>query len=176
MNSLVEAVAIESVLTPCHEWFAVYTCSCQEKRVAQHCSAHEIEHFLPVSQNRRRWKNGCTVLLERPLFPGYLFVKIEKRQRVRVLELPGVHSIEIEILRRGLDSINAEPCPFLKVGEKARVKRGPLEGMTGVVIRRKNSLRLVLSVDLIMRSVSVEVDSLDLEPIQFRVLGSRQPA
>jgi len=62
------------------------------------------------------------------------------------------------------------------VGEKARVKRGPLEGMTGVVIRRKNSLRLVLSVDLIMRSVSVEVDSLDLEPIQFRVLGSRQPA
>jgi len=189
MNSLVEAVAIESVLTPCHEWFAVYTCSCQEKRVAQHCSAHEIEHFLPVSQNRRRWKNGCTVLLERPLFPGYLFVKIEKRQRVRVLELPGVHSIvgrgrepvplpgeEIEILRRGLDSINAEPCPFLNVGEKARVKRGPLEGMTGVVTRRKNSLRLVLSVDLIMRSVSVEVDSLDLEPIQFRVLGSRQPA
>lgn len=182
MNSIAEAVATEPALTLCREWFAVYTFSCQEKRVAQHCSAHEVEHFLPLSRNRRRWKNGCTMLTERPLFPGYLFVKVEKAQRVRVLELPGVHSIvgrgrepiplpseEIDILRRGLDLLNAEPCPFLSVGERARVKRGPLEGITGVVVRRKNGLRLVLSVDLIMKSVSVEIDSLDLEPIQFPV-------
>jgi transcription antitermination factor NusG len=189
MNSLAEIVTTEPVWTQRSEWFAVYTCSCQEKRVAQHCSAHEIEHFLPLSRNLRRWKNGCTVLSERPLFPGYLFVKLEKMQRVRVLELPGVHSIvgtgrepvalpaeEIEILRRGLDSLNAEPSPFLNVGEKARVTRGPLQGMTGVVIRRKSGLRLVLSVDLIMKSVSVEIDSLDLEPIQLRVFSLRQPA
>jgi transcription antitermination factor NusG len=160
------------------EWFAVYTNSCQEKRVAQHCDNREIEHFLPLRRSLRRWKNGCTVLSERPLFPGYLFVKVEKADRVRVLELPGVHSLigrgrepvalpsaDIEALRRGLDELNAEPAPFLQVGQKAKVTRGPLEGLIGFVIRKKGQLRLVLSVDLIMKSVSLEVDALDLEAV-----------
>ncbi len=158
------------------EWFAVYTHSCQEKRVSKHLSTRELEHFLPLSRRLRRWKNGCTVLIEQPLFPSYLFIKIERSERVRVLELPGVHSIvgtgrdpiplptaEIEILRRSIDLLNAEPCPFLNVGEKAIVKNGPLQGMTGIVVRKKSGLRLVLSLDLIMKSVSVEIDALDLE-------------
>jgi len=162
----------------CPQWFAVYTFSCQEKRVAQHLSIREIDYFLPVGRSMRRWKNGCKMLIERPLFPGYLFVKILRTDRLSVLELPGVHSmvgtgkdpialpsVEIETLRQGIDLLKAEPCPFLNVGDQARVKRGPLEGMTGIVVRKKNGLRLILSLDLIMKSVSVEVDALDLEAI-----------
>lgn len=170
----------EHVSTPnsARAWFAVYTLSCHEKRVAQHCSAREIEHYLPLRSTLTRWKNGCTMLIDRPLFPGYLFVKIEKLHRVRVLELPGVQSLvgrgrepvplpgtEIEILRRGLDQLNAHPCPYMNIGERAKIKRGPLQGMTGIVVRKKNGLRLVLSIDLIMKSVSLEIDSLDLEPL-----------
>lgn len=159
-------------------WFAVHTGSCQEKRVAQHLSIRDIEHFLPVSKTSRRWKNGCTVVLEQPLFPGYLFVKIARTERVRVLELPGVNSIvgngreplalhseEIESLRDGIGQLNVEPCPYLNVGERARIVRGPLLGMTGIIARRKNGLRLILSLDVIMKSISVEIDTRDLESL-----------
>jgi len=143
-----------------------------------HLVTREIEYFLPLSRNQRRWKNGCTMICEQPLFPGYLFVKILRSDRLRVLELPGVHSIvgtgrepiplatlEIETLRQGIDLLNAEPCSYLNVGEKARVTGGPLKGMTGIIVRKKNGLRLVLSLDLIMKSVSVDVDALDLEAV-----------
>jgi transcription antitermination factor NusG len=159
-------------------WFAVHTSSCQEKRVALHLSNREIEHFLPVSRNSRKWKNGCTMLIEQPLFPGYLFVKIPRTDRVRVLELPGVHSIvsngrepialpgeEIERLREGIGQFNVEPCPYLNIGERARIIRGALQGMTGIIARKKKGLRLILSLDAIMKSISVEIDERDLEAI-----------
>lgn len=143
-----------------------------------HLTTRTIEHFLPVSRSSRRWRNGCTVLLEQPLFPGYLFVKIPRTERVRVLELPGVHSIvgngrepialpteEIESLRGGIGSLNVEPCPYLNVGERARIIRGPLQGMTGIIARKKKGLRLILSLDAIMKSISVEIDERDLEAI-----------
>ena len=159
------------------DWFAVYTLSCREKQVSRHMELHAIEHFLPVTKTRRRWKNGCTVLVEEPLFPGYLFVRIEGSARPRVLAVPGVHSIvgtgkhpvplpnfEIETLRRSVDVLKIEPHPYLNVGERATILRGPLAGMTGIVVRKKNGLRFVLSLDLIMKSVAVEVDAADLEP------------
>ena len=159
-------------------WFAVHTSSCREKRVALHLSARDIEYFLPVSRSARRWRNGCTMHLEQPLFPGYLFVKILPSQRVRVLELSGVHSIvgngrepialaseEIESLRQGIDQLNVEPCPYLNVGERARIIRGPLQGMAGIIVRKKKGLRLILSLDAIMKSISVEIDERDLEAV-----------
>ncbi len=158
------------------EWFAAHTGSCQEKRVAQHLSARNIDFFLPVYRDESNWKNGLRVLIERPIFPGYVFVKIERSVRVRVLELPGVRSIvgagrepvpvpseEIEILRQCIRCRKVEPHPFFKVGDRATIRTGPLSGMAGIVIRRKNSYRLVLSVDLIMKSVSVEIDERELE-------------
>lgn len=157
------------------EWFALYTCSCQEKRAAQHLSARNIDFFLPLYRRLSRWKNGLQMPIDSPLFPGYVFVKIERKQKVRVLELPGAHSIvstgrepsplpghEIEALRQGIRLLNAEPHPYLNVGDKAIVRKGPLEGMTGVVVRKKNGCRLVLSLDLIMKSFSVEVGENDL--------------
>jgi transcription antitermination factor NusG len=138
---------------------------------------HSIEHFLPVTKSRRRWKNGCTVVVEEPLFPGYLFVQIDRAARTQVLSVPGVHSIvgtgkdpiplphfEIETLRRSIEHLKIEPHPYLNVGERATILRGPLVGMTGIVVRKKNGLRFVLSLDLIMKSVAVEVDAADLEP------------
>ncbi|MGA2099245.1 MAG: UpxY family transcription antiterminator [Candidatus Acidiferrum sp.] len=159
-------------------WFAAHTRSCQEKRVAQHLSARDIEFFLPVFRKVERWKNGLRVPIERPLFPGYVFVKVQRNERVRVLELPGVHSIvgagreptalpsqEIEALRRGIHSLNVEPHAYLSVGDRAKIQNGPLQGMTGIVVRKQNGSRLVLSLELIMRSVSVEVNQIDLEPV-----------
>ena len=138
---------------------------------------HAIEHFLPVTKSPRRWKNGCTVMIEEPLFPGYLFVRIDRSARTQVLAVPGVHSIvgtgkdpvplpqfEIETLRRSIEVLKIEPHPYLNVGEKATILRGPLGGMTGIVVRKKNGLRFVLSLDLIMKSVAVEVDAADLKP------------
>jgi transcription antitermination factor NusG len=159
-----------------HQWFAVYTRSCQEKRVGQHLSIRDMEYFLPLNRSVRRWNNGCTPTIEQPLFPGYLFVKIQRTERVRVLELPGVHSIvgtgkepiplpsaEIEALRRAIPVMDMEPCAYLNLGKRARIKDGPLQGMTGIVVRKGNGMRFVLSVDLIMKSVSVEVDARNLE-------------
>lgn len=179
-------------------WFAAYTLSCHEKRVAQHLSLRRIDFFLPVHRKVSHWKNGLRMLIERPLFPGYVFVKIDCKDRVRVLDLPGVHSIvgagrhpiplpyeEIESLRRGIDFLNAEPHPTVKAGERVIIRNGPLEGMIGIVVRHKNGIRVVLTLDLIMKSIAVEVDSQDLEvisrdqtPIGFfsPLLSSHEPA
>ena len=158
------------------QWFAVYTSSCHEKRVAEHCQVRDIESFLPTYQTTRRWKNGCTVNLDRPLFPGYVFVRVNHTHKVRVLELPGVISIvgaarqptplpdaDIEALRNGIHLLNAEPHPCLNIGDKAKIRNGPLAGMTGILVRKKNGLRVVLTLELIMKSISVEVDEQDLE-------------
>jgi transcription antitermination factor NusG len=159
-------------------WFAAYTHSCQEKRVTQQLSTRNIEVFLPVHRTIRHWKNGLHVQIERPLFPGYVFVKAHREDKVRILGAPGVHSIvgvgrepsplpyeEIEALRRGARLLNLEPHQYLNAGEKVLIRKGPLEGMTGFVIRQKNSVRVVLSIDLIMKSMSVEVDLEDLEVV-----------
>jgi transcription antitermination factor NusG len=168
----------DQVSAASQQWFAAYTCSCQEKRVAQHLSARNIDYFLPIYRKERRWKNGSRVAIDRPLFPGYVFVKVEENERVRVLELPGVHSIvgagrkptplptqEIELLRQGVHLLNTEPHPYLNVGDRARVRGGPLKGMRGMVVRKKNGLRFVVSLETIMKSISIEVDEEDLEAI-----------
>jgi transcription antitermination factor NusG len=158
------------------EWFAVYTWSCQEKRVARHLSANDVEFFLPLYRRISRWKNGLRVPIESPLFPGYIFVKIERKERFRVLELPGTHSIvgtpreptplpggEIEMLRDRIHLLGVEPHSYMNVGDRVNVRSGPLNGMSGIVVRRRNGCRLVVSLDLIMKSVAVEVDEGHLE-------------
>jgi transcription antitermination factor NusG len=157
-------------------WFAAYTTSCHEKTVVEHCHVRAIDCFLPTYRSARRWKNGCTVNLERPLFPGYVFVRMNHTHRVRVLEVPGVVSIvgaarqptplpdaDIEALRNGVHLLSAEPHSYLSAGDKVKIRNGPLAGMTGILVRRKNSLRVVLTLELIMKSISVEVDEQDLE-------------
>jgi transcription antitermination factor NusG len=158
-------------------WFAAYTHSHHEKRVASHFAERQIEAFLPLYAARHRWKNRCEMNLELPLFPSYVFVHIDPRERVRVLEVPGVQSLvgfgrtlaplpqfEIEALRAGLGQRKIEPHPYLVIGERIRIKAGPMAGLEGVLVRKKNNFRVVLALDIIMQSVAVEVDADDLEP------------
>ena len=160
------------------QWFAAYTTTRHEKAVAEHFAMRNIEAFLPLYKAQRLWKNGCKVNLELPLFPSYVFVRVPVRERVRVLEVPGVLSLvtaagkpvplpdaDVEALRSSLPFIKCEPHPYLKVGERVRIKSGTLEGMEGVLLRKKGMLRVVLSLDLIMKSVAVEVDADNVEPV-----------
>ncbi len=163
-------------------WYAIYVRPSHEAQVAKRFGIREIESYLPQYQVEHRWKNRCTRKLDLPLFPGYIFAHISPVQRVRVLEVPSVLFLvgsassptplpdhEIEALRSGLAVRNALPHPFLKVGERARIRRGALAGMEGVVLRSKNSLRVVISLELIMQSVAVEVDWAELEPVATAV-------
>lgn len=160
------------------QWYAAYTCANHEKRVAEQLEQGAVEHFLPVYESVRRWKDR-RVRLELPLFPGYVFVRLALRDRLQVLQIPSVVRLvgfnglptalpdnEMERLRNGLTrQLRAEPHPYLTVGRRVRVRRGPLRGAQGVLIRKKGFFRVVLSLDLILRSVAVEVDAADLEPL-----------
>jgi transcription antitermination factor NusG len=158
-------------------WYAAYTRANHEKRVAQQLSARSIEHFLPLYESVRRWKDR-RVQLQLPLFPGYVFVRIALRDRLQVLEIPSVARLvgfnrtptplpegEIEALKEGLESgVRAIPHPYLKVGRRVRVIAGPLEGLEGILIRKKNGLRFVISLNLIQRSILVHTEADWLEP------------
>jgi transcription antitermination factor NusG len=161
---------------PRSNWYAIYTRPSHEKRVAEHCALREIECYLPSYRTTSRWKNRRKVELELPLFPCYVFVRFQWCQHVRVLEVPSVVSIvsngreplpldhsEIVSLRAGLDLCQAEPHQYLNIGERARIKHGPLAGFEGVVVRKNNGLRVVLTLQQIMKSVAVEIEECDLE-------------
>jgi transcription termination/antitermination protein NusG len=159
-------------------WYAAYTCANHEKRVGEQLHGRAVEHFLPLYEAVHRWKDR-RVRLQLPLFPGYVFVRLALRDRSRVLQIPSVVRLvgfngqpaalpdeEVEALRDGLArQLRAEPHPYLTVGRRVRILRGPLEGSEGILIRKKGLLRVVLSVDLIMRSVALEIDSADVKPV-----------
>lgn len=159
-------------------WYAVQTSARHEKRIHQRFIERSLESFLPLYETISRWKDR-KVRVQRPLFPGYIFVHLDLAERLNVLQVAGVaHFVtfggvaapvptpEIESLRVGLLSgLRVEPHPFLKLGRRARVKSGPLQGMVGILLRRKNQDRFVISLDLIQRSVAVEVDAFELQPI-----------
>jgi transcription termination/antitermination protein NusG len=161
-------------------WFAVYTNCRHEKRAAQHFQQREIAHYLPLFRSQRQGKNGARVAVDFPLFPGYIFVNITRDARVRVLQVPGVISIvsglngkpasisdgEIESLREGLRHRCARPHPYLATGQRVRIRSGPLTGIEGTIVRVKNGLRVVLTLDLIMQCFSVEVQHDELELLQ----------
>jgi transcription antitermination factor NusG len=159
-------------------WYAVCTFSNHEKRVGEQLRERGVEHFLPLYASMRRWKDR-RVQLQLPLFPGYIFVHLALRERLRVLDIPSVARLvgfsglpvaipdgEMEAMRISLTSqLRAEPHPYLKVGRRVRVASGPLAGFEGIVVRKKKQLRFVISLDLIMRSVSIEMDAADLRPL-----------
>lgn len=167
----------EAVSSNSLKWFAAYTTPRHEKHVSELLKNQEIENFLPLYQTTRKWQKRSQVVLELPLFPTYVFIRITHSEQGAVLGLPGVLSIvgsarepwalpdfEIEALRSGLHLSKSEPYPYLVVGERVRIIAGPMAGMEGVLVRKKDSFRVVLTIDMIMQSVAVEVDSADLEP------------
>ncbi len=159
-------------------WYALYTRPRHEKCVAHQIEQRSISCFLPVYRTVRRWKDRRKEL-ELALFPGYVFVHLALQDRLRVLQLPSAVRLvsfngqpaalpeaEIDGLRERLSrAATVEPHPYLRVGRRVRVCAGPMEGLEGIVVRRKERCRVVFSLDLIMRSVAVEVDESDVEPV-----------
>jgi transcription antitermination factor NusG len=157
-------------------WYAIYTCARHEKYVARQLEERGIDHFLPLYRSWHTWKDRRKQV-ELALFPSYVFVNICMQARLRVLQLEGVVHIvtfngqpaalpqpEIDALRNGLTQrIYAEPHPYLTAGRRVRVCRGPLLGTEGILIRWKDKFRVVISLDVLMRSVAVEVDAADLD-------------
>lgn len=167
-----------SVLQAESHWYAAYTRAQHEKRVAEQLAERAVEHFLPLYSCVRHWKDRH-VRLELPLFPGYVFVRLAQHDRLRVLQIPSVACLvgfggsptpleeaEVEAIRACLkQGIRAEPYLFLTIGRRVRIRTGPLAGFEGVLVRRRGRSRIILSLDLISRSVAVDVDIADLESV-----------
>jgi len=159
-------------------WYALYVRHHHAKCVAAHFSVKSIEYFLPTYTEVHKWKNGCRMQLDLPLFPGYLFARILLSQRSCVLECPGVirfgafnrdlspvDDCDIESLRLGLQRYFVRPHPYLRVGTRLRVRRGPFEGRTGTLVREQGRIRAILSMDLLKRAIAVELDLADVDVI-----------
>jgi transcription antitermination factor NusG len=152
-------------------WYAIYTRHQHEKTIAQILSAKGLEVFLPLYQATRRWKDR-TMHISLPLFPCYLFLRGVKERRLEVVTTPGIVSIlgingeaatipesEIDSVRQAVEWGNrVEPHPFLRCGDRVRVTSGPLQGLEGILVRKKNLFRLVLSIEILERSAAVEVE------------------
>jgi transcription antitermination factor NusG len=159
-------------------WYAAYTYANHEKKAAAEISRRGMESFLPVYRTMRRWSDR-RVELELPLFPSYVFVRMEMRDRLNLLQVPGVAWLvgfggtpaalpgeDIEGLRTRLrGQLRADPHPFLTAGRRVCVKCGPLAGLQGILVRRKGKFRLVVSIELIKRAMAVDVDAADVEPL-----------
>ncbi len=158
-------------------WYAVYTAANHEKRVSAQLQQRAVPTFLPLYETVRQWSDR-RVQIQAPLFPGYLFVHMPLSERVRVLQTPGVVRIlgergrptplatdQINALRRGLAETAAQPYPYLTAGRRVRIVAGPLQGLEGILLRRKSGLRVVVSIDLIQRSMVVDVDCDALVPV-----------
>jgi transcription antitermination factor NusG len=158
-------------------WYAAYTKANHEKRVIQQLDKRSVEHFLPLYESARRWKDR-RVRLQMPLFPGYVFVKLALRDRLQLLQIPGVVQLvsfngrpaplpqeDVQAIRNCLDRGHVvEPHPYLRIGRRVQVMSGPLQGLQGIILRRKNKTSFVLSFELIMRSVAVQIDETELMP------------
>jgi transcription antitermination factor NusG len=168
-------------------WYAVSTRSRQEKSAAAMLTSLGVCHYLPLVTEVHRWsdrRKGVSV----PLFPCYLFVNIENSPaaRLQVMKVPGVVKLvgnaggparireaEIESVRRVLaQGVECTPHRYFAAGDRVRIARGALAGIEGTFLRSGSNFKLVLSVEMIQRSVAISVRECDIEPAGFRA----QPA
>jgi transcription antitermination factor NusG len=152
------------------QWYVLFVRSNQEKRVAHSLDRRGVEHFLPCYSSLRHWKDR-RIRLEMPLFPGYVFIRLPFVERLLALTVANVISVvgrkdspavissdEIAWIRCGLAHGQAEPHEYLQVGQRVMITSGPLSGMQGVLTRKTNGARVVVSLDSIARAFMVEVD------------------
>jgi transcription antitermination factor NusG len=160
------------------KWFAVFTVPQNERSVVKHLDTRRFESYLPTCESVSVWKNRQRVKISRPLFPAYVFARIDPSERSSILRVPGVLRIvgnssgpipipasEIEFLRSDFCRHRIEPYRELVVGEKVRIKSGSMQGVEGTLVRKKSSLRFVLSLELINQHAAVEVAADELEPV-----------
>ncbi len=175
-KTAIETNAITDPSAP-ERWYALTVKTGREIAVAQALAHKRLEPFLPVSKKKRRWSDRVKVI-EQPLFPGYLFCRFAPHERMPVLTTPGVRSLvgtgrcpapvcdqEIaSLLRLAASGIAPRRRPYLEQGERVVVCAGPLEGLEGRLVYTAGACEVVVSVELIERSVAVRVDRDALEP------------
>jgi transcription antitermination factor NusG len=170
MNTAPYSIRQESIDLNHEQWYALYVRCNQEKNVAHSLSSRGVEHFLPCYKSLRRWKDR-RVMLELPLFPGYVLVRLPLLERAKVLLVPNVVSLvgsrgtptaiaedEIACVRRGIEHGRLEPHEYLHAGQRVVIVEGSMSGMEGVLVRRQNQTRVVVALDSISRAFAVEVD------------------
>lgn len=159
-----------------NEWFAVYTRPRHEKKVAQQLSNKGVEVFLPLRAVISNWKDRRKEV-QFPLFAGYVFVHIVLEDRLSVLRIPGVVQFvvsegkpvaipdsQIDAVRQLVSSgLKYDPYPYVKEGMRVTIRNGPLKGVEGLVLAKRKKHLLVLSVDLIQQSASLEIDINDTD-------------
>ena len=164
-----------------HPWFAVRVRSNYEKIAELHLRERGYERFAPSYKVERQWSDRKKEM-DRFLFPGYVFCRLDRHDRLPVLTIPGVVGLvgfgkipapipdeEIERIQRMLESgLLVKPWPFLEVGQTVLIEQGPLAGMEGILAEEKGQCRLVVSVHLLRRSVAAEVDRTWVRPLQSR--------
>lgn len=159
-------------------WYALRVRPNYEKPVAAALRGKGFQEFLPLVRSKRQWSDRVKIM-DLPLFPGYLFCRLNLDERLPLLTTPGflylvgvgknpepVDEIEIAgiqaVLRSGL---TVTPSPNLVVGQKVQLKHGPLRGLEGVLTKIANRHRIYVSVTLLKRSISVEVDPEWVQPV-----------
>jgi transcription antitermination factor NusG len=175
-NSQMDLIAASPVEVGCRPaqfpWYALQVRARFEQAVAGHLHGKGYEWFLPLYKLRKRWSDRVKEV-EAPLFPGYLFCRVNLQDRLPILKTPGVVQIvgsnrtpiavdegEVQAIQRMVASgIPNQPWPFLAAGDRVRIESGPLTGLEGILVDFKGNHRLVLSVTLLQRSVAVEIDS-----------------
>jgi transcription antitermination factor NusG len=169
-------------------WNAIYTRHQHEKSVAESLTGSGFEVFLPTYETVRQWTDRKKKL-SLPLFPCYVFLRATEERRLQILSTPGVHFVvmfsgrpaqipdfEIEAIRKAIDSrLRVEPHPFLRCGDWVQVTSGPLADVEGILVRKKGSYRLVLSTELLGKSIAVEIDAFSVKPIQHRSTKTLPP-
>ena len=179
------------------QWFALRVKSRAEKVVAMMARNKGFEEFLPIYRSRHHWSDR-TKSVEMPLFPGYVFCRLNPQRRLPLLTIPGVlhfvgigkvpvpiEETEITAIRRALESgLSTEPWPFLEVGQRVRLEGGPLAGLEGVLTEARKEQRLVVSITLLRRAVAVGIERHWVRPLdasgrpvipQFSIYNQRQP-
>jgi transcription antitermination factor NusG len=159
-------------------WYAIYTRHQHEKTVAQILTGKGFNTFLPLYATTHNWKDR-TKALTLPLFPCYVFLKGGIERRLQIITTPGIYGlvssagqpaaipdVEIEAIRRVVESgTRVEIHPFLKCGNWVRVKCGPLAGVEGILVRKKNISRLVLTVEILGTAAAIEVAAFQVEAV-----------
>lgn len=169
---------VESLYSPSERWFALRVKSRCEKMVASMAQNRGFHEFLPVYRCRRRWSDRHKEV-EFPLFPGYVFCRLDPQHRLPLLTIPGVVQIvgigkipvsiddaEIAAIQATVHSgLTAEPWPFLAAGQRVRLDDGPLAGVEGILVGTASHHRIIVSITLLQRSVAVTIERNWVRPL-----------
>lgn len=160
------------------DWFAVRVRSNHERLVSLYLREIGYEEYSPTYRAERQWSDRIKVI-DQPLFPGYVFCRLDPNDRLPLLKAPGVvglvgvgkvpapiPAVEVERVKRMVNSgLLVTPWPYLQVGQQVLIERGPLAGLEGILERVKNRLRIVVSVTLLQRAVAAEIDRAWVRPV-----------